>query len=145
MVKLLFTLTALVFAFTLSSNASPIDSVLEPRGGTEIGNGRRPPSKLAPNLLVARDDLHTLAERGGTEVGNGKKPPSKPGSNLKAREKIAERGVEAGNAGGGKPRVKTASIVQRNIEKRAGPSGQLLQPAGGSFIYTEVSWPGSGE
>jgi len=30
------------------------------------------------------------------------------------------------------------------LEKRAGPSGQVIQPAGDSWIYTEVGWPGAG-
>lgn len=58
-----------------------------------------------------------LEARGDTEVGDGRRPPSRP------RDYVELSG----------------------LEKRApGPSGQLLQPAGGTSIYTEVNWPGSG-
>lgn len=90
MVKLLAAFATIPLILTLIASATPL--IDNERRGTEIGNGRRPPSKLSSNLLI-RD---------------------------------------------------TVDIEERDLSKRAGPSGQLLQPAGSAFIYTEVSWPGSG-
>jgi len=62
----------------------------------------------------------------GIEAGN----PTKPMPNIKAVRTVEKRSVEFDS-------VDSAGLVQRDV----GPSGVVLEPAGGTWINTEIGWP----